>query len=180
MKPAVAAALICALLTPSLAAAQPDVVWWKVREIPSGTRMTLTREGQPPYTTYFVSADDTGFKVLNVSDPEMPGAAARALRRLASERPEQLTTLTEGRTLWVDGEITLSASGLFAGNRKIAEYGRVIESVSRSDVQTGAVLLENVSVAHGMSRSTKWIIAAVAATPFLIYPIMCITSQRCD
>jgi hypothetical protein len=69
-------------------------------------------------------------------------------------------------------DVVLSASGLFAGNRKIADYDRVIESISRTDVETGAVRLE---MSHRMPMSEQVLITAGigGAAPLVIIAILC-------
>ena len=177
MKSAAAAALICALAAPSLAAAQSDVDWSKVRQLPPGTRMMLIRPGEQSHTAHFFFADDMGFMALNVTGVE--AGAAKGLLRIASEQPELLRRVASGPSVQVDKEIVLTASGLFAGNRKLAEYDRLIESISRTDVETGTVRLEDVWVGHTMRRATKVLIASLIAAPFLFYPIACMV-QGCD
>jgi len=170
MKSAVAAALICALAAPSLAA-QPDVDWSKVRQLQPGTRMMLIRPGGHSHVAHFFFADDMGFMALNLTGVE--AGAAKGLIRIASEQPDLLRKVTSGTSVQVDHETVMTASGLFAGNRRLAEYDRLIESISRTDVETGVVRLEDVWVGHTMRRATKVLIGVVIATPFLIYPIAC-------
>jgi hypothetical protein len=179
MRSAVATALICALVTPALAAAQPDVAWWKVRSLPSGARMTVVRQGEPPQTVHLIVATDTGLVTLNVSDAAVPKAAAKGLIRIASEQPHLLMRVASDTSVRVDKQFVLTASGLFDGTAKVADYDRLIGSVSRTDVESGTVRLENVDVSHKMSRATKLAIIIAVAVPFLIYPIACLT-QGCD
>ena len=178
MKSAVAATLICALSAPSLVAAQQDGLWLSVHQLVPGSTLTLTRQGEPSHTVRFIFADDTELKALNVSGVDVPPAAAKVLIRMASEQPDQLLRVTPGTTLRIDEDVVLSASGLFAGDRKIADFDRVIESISRSDVETGVVHLE---IPHRMSTSKKVLIGVgiVLLIPPVIYAITC-TVGRCD
>jgi len=166
-------------VTPSLAAAEPDVAWWKVRSLPSGARMTVVRQGEPRQTVRLIVATDTGLVTLNVSAAAVPKAAAKGLIRVASEQPHLLMRVASDTSVRVDQQFVLTASGLFDGTTKIADYDRLIGSVSRTDIEAGSVRLENVDVSHKMSRSTKLAIAIAVAVPFLIYPIACIV-QGCD
>jgi len=179
MKSAVALVLIGALVTPSLAAAQPDdVVWSSVHQLAPGKQLMVTREGEPSHAARFIQADDTELKALNVSGPDVPPAAAKALNRIASEQPDQLSRVTPGRTLRINDDMTLSASGLFAGSRKIADYDRVIERISRADVETGVVRLE---MPRRMPAGQQVLITlgVIVATPIVIFVAMCAT-HRCD
>jgi hypothetical protein len=172
MKSVVALFLTCALATPSLAAAQPAGVWRKVHQLAPGNRLTVTRRGGPPHSARFIHADDTELKLLNVSDATMPPGAARALIRMASDHPNELTSVTPGSTLRIRDDVVLSASGLFDGNRKVADYDRVIESISRTDVETGVVWLE---IPHRMAMSEQVLLTAAiaAASPLIIMVISC-------
>ena len=182
MRHAVAVALICALFAPSLSAGQPEEVQWSnVRELSPGARMTLTREGEPSHTAQFLAADETGFKALNASDLQLPAGAAKALIRKASAQPDQLLSVAPGRSLRIEGDVVLSVAGLFDGTRKVAEYDRVIESISRHDLETGAVRLERAEGLHRMATSSKVLIGLgiAVAIPVVIFVAIC-TVGRCD
>jgi hypothetical protein len=177
MKAALAVALIGALVTPSPAPAQADVSWSKVRELPAGSRMRLIRPGANSHVAYFFFADDNGLRALNVSGVEP--FAAKVLIRIASEQPDQLMRVTPGTSVLVDKDLVLTAEGLFAGSRKLADYDKLFESASRRDIETGVVRLEDVFVAHKMRRATKVMIALLVAAPFMVLPIACAV-QGCD
>lgn len=182
MKPAVAVALICALSAPSLSAAQAnDIQWSNVLELAPGARLALSARGGPSHRALLLFADDTELKALNLSGLDLPVGATRELRRLASEEPHQLLSVTPERSLLIDKAVTLRAAGLFDGVRKLANYEQVIESISRRDVQTGVVRLENVSAKEKMSAGTKVLIGIgiTLAVPFVIYFVACAV-QGCD
>src|ERR1700686_1630425 len=61
----------------------PDVSWSRVRALPPGAEVIVTRKGTPPVKRYFVAADASDLTVLNLDDPALPGEAT-LLRDLAS------------------------------------------------------------------------------------------------
>jgi hypothetical protein len=91
---------------------------------------------------------------------------------MASEHPNELKSVTPGNTLRIKDDVVLSASGLFAGSRKIADYDRVVESISRADVETGVVWLK---IPHRMPTSEQVLITAgiAAASPLIVIAILC-------
>jgi hypothetical protein len=82
---------------------------------------------------YFVSADDSGLTVLNLTDSTLPPAAVRALRGIASQHPEYLERAAKGGTFLLDN-VRLTSSGVFVADRKVADLQRVVETSARTEV----------------------------------------------
>jgi hypothetical protein len=160
MKSAVAFALICALSTPTFAAAQSHTALWSnVRLLSPGARLTLSRRDTPARDVFLITVDDTEIVALNLPDDlTVSRGVKRALIRTASEQPEQLLSIRADRSMRISGLVVLSTSGLFDGDRKLADYALLIQHISRTDVDNGDVRVENVSPKAPMPTSTKvWI-----------------------
>ncbi len=110
-----------------------DAEWARVRTLQQGRAITVTSRGSQSATRYFLSADDSGLTVLNLTDPTIPAAAARTLRELASRHGEYLEGAATGRTFLLDN-LRLESARVFVGNRKVADLNDLIETRARQDV----------------------------------------------
>ena len=128
---AVGRALVPLALAPHVGSV--DVEWSRVRKLKPGREITVTIRGSQAATRYFVSADDSGVTVLNLTDPTLPTAAARALREIASQHREYLEGAATGGTFLVDN-VRLTSAGVFVGSRKVADLQHIIETRARKDV----------------------------------------------
>jgi hypothetical protein len=111
----------------------PPWNWSRVGEIAPAAAIAVTTKGSPAGSRYFVRADEAGVTVLNLTDPALPGAATRVLRRMASQRPENFAAMQESRTFEED-TVRVGRSGVFVSDRKVADFERVVETLSRNDV----------------------------------------------
>ena len=107
---------------------------------------------------YFLQADDTTIPVLNVESPRLPWRAARAIRDLASTSPGQFERLrSPGFELQLaDADLRLSSQGLYAGNRKLADFNQLVETLARDQVLS-------IKTAYHFPRGAAIAIAATAA-----------------
>jgi hypothetical protein len=136
IKSAMSVALVLAFAAPAIpvtAQQSTDVGWARVRTLVPGSEIALTIGSAQPAKRYFVSADDSGLTVLNVTSALLPPAAGRALRRIASTHPDYLDGAAKGGTFLVD-DVRLESAGVFVSDRKVADLQQVVETNARRDV----------------------------------------------
>jgi hypothetical protein len=113
--------------------------WSRVRTLEAGTKITLTVTGAAPAQRSFVRADDTALTVLNLTDPSLPRVAAQRLRTmLTANRPDDFAT---SRRTFIDEDVRIGPGGLFVADRKVADFGQIVERVVRTDIVAVAVPL---------------------------------------
>jgi len=113
--------------------------WSRVRALEAATDITLTVTGAVPVQRSFVRADDTTLTVLNLTDPSLPRVAVQTLRiMLTANRPQDFAT--SART-FIDREVRFGPGGLFVADRKVADFGQIVERIARSDIVVVAIPL---------------------------------------
>lgn len=110
-----------------------DVGWSRVRRLKPGREITLTIRGLQPASRYLLSADESGITLLNLTDPTLPTAAARALREIATHHREYFEGAAKGGVFLVDN-LRLTSAGVFVSDRKVADLQRVVETRGRKEV----------------------------------------------
>jgi hypothetical protein len=110
-----------------------DVAWARVRTLEPGREITVTVRGSQAVERYFVSADDSGLTVLNLTDPALPAEAVRALREIASQHRECLEGAAKGGTFLLDN-LRLASDGVFVADRKVADLQHVVATSARKEV----------------------------------------------
>jgi len=163
MRSTLAGALVLSMTVQSLAAAGiaagSKVSWRKVWQLPAGTTITVTAAGTSPQSCYVLLADDTTLRVLSISDLRLALETVKLLRRTAAEHPASFIA-GPGTALELGGQVVLRSSGLSVAGKKVADYDRVVQTVARGDVETGAVLLGDAPVHKGMEGSTQIVLVA--------------------
>jgi len=114
--------------------------WARVRRVTPGTAVVVavaTAGGidatDQILRRIFLSADDSGLTLLNLTQPALPAAAARSLREIAAQHPGFLEGAARGG-VYVIGHVRLNGAGVFMADRKVADLGDVVETRSRQDV----------------------------------------------
>jgi hypothetical protein len=110
-----------------------DVEWSRVRRLEPVREITVTLRSSQAVERYFVSADDSGLTVLNLTDPALPAEAGRALREMASQHREYLEGAAKGGTFLLDN-LRLASDGVFVADRKVADLQHVVETNARKEV----------------------------------------------
>ena len=110
-----------------------DSDWSRVRKLTPGTEITVTIRGSQTAQRYFVSTDNSGITVLNLSDPTLPTAAVRALRQIASQHREYLEGAAKGGTFLLDN-VRLASAGVFVADEKVADLQHVVVTSVRGEV----------------------------------------------
>ena len=178
MKSALALTLIVTLMTPSMSLASTETLqsWSKAHNWEPGSEVTVRMASSDLRRRYFISTDDTGMMLLNVSDVALPPGVASSMRQVIVKHPDYFP-LRDGITVKFDDRASLATDGLFAAGQKVAEYDQVIERISRSDVEAGVVLLD---VKKGMPAGKQLLITLgiLAISPGVIYAIACARGCR--
>jgi hypothetical protein len=135
----VAFAVIASLLAPSMSlAAQgtPNEPWSRIHKWNPGAEVTVQTRNSELRRRYFISVDDDGVTLLNLSDVALPLDVTRVLRQAVGDSPDHFS-MAEGVTFKLGERASLSLAGLFVQNQKIAEYDQVVQRVARTDVDAG-------------------------------------------
>ena len=109
-----------------------DGEWSRVRRLAPGAEITVTTPAMQAGKRLFLSADESGLMLLNLTDPSLPAAARRVLRDMASNHQGYFTDA--GSWAWVDRDVRVARDGVFVVDQKVADLGQVVARVSRADV----------------------------------------------
>jgi hypothetical protein len=156
----------------------PEQKWSRVSELVPAAEIQLTIRRMSASTRYFLRADSSELLVLNLTNGQLPAHAIRVLRDMAAHHPDYFE---HARVNGVYGEenIRVSRDGVFVADRKVAEFGQVVEVISQPEVKeiTGPVIARGsvlgatfgayVGFAIGVVPGLGGVSAAVA-WPFLI------------
>lgn len=104
--------------------------WSRVRRLEAGTEIVVVRNRIALPHRSFVRADDTELTILNLTDRTLPPAAVKMLRALMANHPAYFVR----QHSVVDGNIRIGPAGLFVADRKVAEFGQIVEFIPRTDV----------------------------------------------
>jgi len=178
MKSALVFALVLSLLTPSLSfagQARPTQSWPDVHNWKPGWEVTESTSSSEMRRLYFMSADDTGMTLLDVSSLALPAHAVRTLRHAIAEHPDYVP-VPNGVTFKLDDQVSLTSVGLFVRDQKMADYDQIIVRIERVDVERGTAFIEGP-----IRPAAEWgkIAAAVAfSSPAWILMLMCARGCR--
>jgi hypothetical protein len=115
-----------------LAGGSTNTDWSRVRKLEPGTEITVRIRGSQAGNRSFVSADEVGLTVLNLTDPTLPSAVKAVLREMASKNPGYLTGEREGGVL--SGDVRVEREGIFVKNQKTADLRQLLERIPRAEV----------------------------------------------
>jgi len=105
---------------------------------------------------YVLAVTDDQVTTLAVSD--MAVEFARHLRKAAVAHPDYLLQAQpEGTTINLGGRVSLKNSGVFVGQRRVAELQQFIVRTSRGDIDSGSATLSTVPV-QNLTKAGKIII----------------------
>jgi hypothetical protein len=149
---------------PAVAQVQsPYSEWSRVRRVEAGTEITVLRNRVGPSRRSFVRADDTELTVLNLTDPALPPAAVKMLRTLMTNRPEYFVR----QHTVVDGNIHIGPAGLFVADRKVANFGQIVEFIPRAEV---------AAIAGPAKTRGSWVGAGIGAGAGLLLGVAVLVS----
>jgi hypothetical protein len=155
--------------------------WSRLRKLAPGTRVIVTIDGAAAGSIrYFVSADDTGLAVLNLTDQTLPVAATRALREIATKHPEYIDSAAKGGTFLVDN-LRLASGGVFLADRKIADLQQVVEISERTKVAEVTTLRKGRGVWGHLGPLGGYFVGAVSGGFIAGYACQAVAGRdRCD
>jgi hypothetical protein len=109
--------------------------WSRVREI-EGEEIALTLVGMPAVTRYIVadSVNDSGFTVLNLTDPRIPARAREALADAAWWHPECFLRPQPVGGSCLDKHVRIEAGSVFVDGTKVSDLADIVEQVARARV----------------------------------------------
>jgi len=116
--------------------------WSKVARIEAGSTINLTVAGNLRVARMFVSANDAGMTVLNLSAPSLSGRVKSVLRDTATEHPERYDS-----SFKVD-DVRVSQDGVFLKDQRVAATDDVVIRVPRERVVEVSRPKENVAAAR--------------------------------
>ena len=105
-----------------------DGPWASVRLVRAGSEVQMTTRLAPPVTRVFVTADDEGLTVLNLTDPALSRTPRRVLLNLARSHRD---VLLAPDTLYQEPRVRLDRVGLFVRSRLVVERARLLEHIDR-------------------------------------------------
>jgi hypothetical protein len=108
--------------------------WARVRKLAPGTEVVVSLGGSDLILKrYFLSADDSGVTLLNLTHPTLPAAASRALREIASQHREYIEGAGKGG-VFIEGQLRLTSTGVFMADRKVSDLQDVVDTRARQKV----------------------------------------------
>ena len=132
-----------------------------IHKLEPGTAVDVTVRGNPSGTRYFVAADDSEITLLRLTEPTLPDAVKRVLRKTATDHPDYLLGAQRGGTFLLEKTVSLTPNGVFVAEQKVADIGQVVETILSADLNSGAVVVVKKQ-ANGLStRATVGLAIAV-------------------
>jgi hypothetical protein len=154
--------------------------WSRLRKLAPGTQVIVTIEGASPGSRYVVSADDSGLTVLNLTDPTLPAAAARALREIASQHREYIEDAMKGGTFLMDN-VRLASGGVYLADRKVADLQQVVEINERTKVNAITTLRKGRGVWGHLGPLGGYFVGAMSGGYIAGYACQAVAGRdRCD
>ena len=124
-------------LGPKSTSGDDDVEWSRLQRIGPGRDIQVILSSPPTAGRTYVSlsADHDGLTVLNLNllDPAPPKKLAATLREIARRHPDYFARARGGGTVVV-GDVRLASTGIFVGDRQVADLDRTLTTIPRRDV----------------------------------------------
>jgi hypothetical protein len=139
--------------------------WARVRQLDASAEIAVSTRRARAAERTFLGVDDTRIVVLNLRSPALSPASGRALRAMAAQHPDVLLAVPASGAL-VQDEVRVSREGVFVANRKVAEFGEVVETIARDDV----IEIDGPVVARGSVAAATlggWLGFGVGVVPAL-------------
>jgi hypothetical protein len=156
-----------------------DADWSRVRKLEPGSDITMNVRGLQPGRRILVTADDSGITVLNLSDPNLPVAAVRALREIASQHPDYIEGALAGATFLLDN-VRLTSARVFVADGQVAELQHVVEIVSRTDVAQITTLQRGRGVWGHLGLLGGYFVGAMSGGFVGDFGCRAVGRKRCD
>ena len=169
MKKLLSAVLIAPLAgMPALAQGQgagtPDHAagsnWQSVVAIKATTTIRLIAVGDAQVEREFVSANDAGMTVLNLSLPALPGRVKRVVKDTATKNPERFEPAH--LPLEVGDDFRMSPDGVFLSGRRVAATEDVVIRIPRDRVVEVSRKKMSAFEARVWTNGAGWLLGLVA------------------
>ena len=128
--------------------------WSRVRDLAPGTDIVVTVKGSLSAQRYLVAGNESDLSVLNLTDTTLPAAAKKALRDIASHRPESFSAAQKGEMFVVKKNVRMGPDGVFVADEKVADLGQVVEHIARTDVVEISALAKP-PIWHSVKRHSR-------------------------
>src|SRR5262245_34193009 len=138
-------------------------MWSRVGEVPTGSPITIAMTNTPVRARIFLSADAARVTVVNIEAPSLPPSVVDTLRSMAAHHPEYFMAT---RGLFEQDGVRFGREGLFVGDRQVATFAQVVETIPRDAVRE----IRGPVVARGSVPGTiagAWLGFALGAVPAL-------------
>ncbi len=111
----------------------PESDWSGVRNLAPGAEIVVTTQRMKGARRRFVSADDSGLTVLNLSRPSVSAPAAATIVEIAAEHASFFVAPGVGQSLGVKN-VRVDAAGVFVDGVHVADLSDVVNRIPQSDV----------------------------------------------
>jgi hypothetical protein len=134
-----------------------DFSWSQVQRLSPGTEIMVRKPGVTLPRQLVLGVTDDELKTFAVSD--LAVEFAKQLRKAAVTHPEYLLEpQPTGTRISLGGRVSLKDSGVFVGDRRVAELQQFIVSIWRSEVDSGSATLSTPPVKGHLSAPAKVLI----------------------
>ena len=151
-----------------------DLNWSQVRRLAPGTEIMVRKPGVALPRQHVLAVNDDEVTTFAVSD--LAVEFAKALRKAAVTHPEYLLEpQPAGTRIALGGRVSLKDSGVFVGERRVAELQQFILTVSRREIDSGSATLSTPPVKGQLSGPAKVLIgmgivyAALATYAWILF-----------
>ena len=120
--------------------------WKKVVKIEAGTDINLIVAGDVQVKRVFVSANDAGMVVLNLSNPALPSGVKTSLMEALSEHPDWFESVRF--TIKFPSGVVIDDDGVFLSGQRVAATDEVVIRIPRDRVVEVSRPKTNVAAAR--------------------------------
>jgi hypothetical protein len=150
----------------------------QVQSLAPGTEIMIRKPGVALLRQRVLAVDGDEVKTFAVSDQAVD--FAKPLRKAAATHPEYLLEpQPAGIKIPLGGRVSLKDSGVFVGERRVAELQQFIVTTSRSEIDSGSATLSTPPVKGQLSGPAK-VLIGVGIGIAALYTYLLILLQGMD
>jgi hypothetical protein len=155
-----------------------DFSWSQVQRLSPGAEIMVRKAGVALPRQNVLAVSDDEVKTFAVSD--LAVEFAKQLRKAAVTHPEYLLEpQPAGTRIPLGGRVSLKDSGVFVGERRVAELQQFIVTISRGEVESGSATLSMPPVQDRLSGPAK-VLIGIGITVAACIAYMAILIQGMD
>ena len=155
-----------------------DFNWSQVLRLLPGTEIMVRKPGVALVRQRILAVNDDEVTTFAVSD--LAVEFAKQLRKAALTHPEYLLEpQPAGTTIPLGGRVSLKDSGVFVGERKVAEVQQFVVITSRREIDSGSATLSTPPVKGQLSGPAK-VLIGVGIGIAALYTYLLILLQGMD